>query len=192
MAAAMAARVPQARFVLLQETAQGRAGFGSRCSTGGAAAIVRSHGLERVVVAGNFFVARSEDAPGELVGSPATLLLGGDQARYPIAGEVAKGCKYRPSLFRRDALCDAKGLTAVRRGLAPLLEKRWVAQVARNYCGKPMYGEFREFAADIAPAIAAAYEAIQLSVFWDEEVTHLNAALKKRHCIDLVGCEGKR
>ena len=75
-----------------------------------------------------------------------------------------EGCKYRPSLFRRDALCDAKGLTAVRRGLAPLLEKRWVAQV-RNYCGKPMYGEFREFAADIAPAIAAAYEAFQLTVF---------------------------
>ena len=67
-------------------------------------------------------VARSEDAPGELVGSPATLLLGRDQATYPIAGEVLKDANTGQVFFTATLSGDAKGLAAVRRGLAPLLE----------------------------------------------------------------------
>ena len=78
--------------------------------------------LEFDCVPGNFFVARSEDAPGELVGSPATLLLCGDQATYPIAGEVVKDANTGQVFFTATLSGDAKGLAAVRRGLAPLLE----------------------------------------------------------------------
>ena len=130
-------------------------------------------------------VARSEDAPGELVGSPATLLLGRDQATYPIAGEVLKDANTGQVFFTATLSGDAKRACCSTAGTGTASRKRWVAQV-RNYRGKRIYGEFREFAADIAPAIAADYEAVQLSVFWGEEVTHLNAALKKR------GAEGKR
>ena len=78
--------------------------------------------LEFDCVPGNFFVARSEDAPGELVGSPATLLLGGDQATYPIAGEVVKDANTGQVFFTAMLSGDANGLAAVRRGLAPILE----------------------------------------------------------------------
>ena len=63
--------------------------------------------LEFDCVPGNFFVARSEEAPGELVGSPATLLLGGDQATYPIAGEVVKDANTGQVFFTATLSSDA-------------------------------------------------------------------------------------
>ena len=73
-------------------------------------------------VPGNSFGVRSEDASEELVGRAATLLLGAAQARYPIAGEVAKDVNTGEVFFTATLSADAKGLAAIQRGLVPLLE----------------------------------------------------------------------
>jgi hypothetical protein len=71
---------------------------------------------------GNFFGVRSEDAPEDLVGKPATLLLGAGEARYPIAGEVTKDANTGEVFFTATLSADAKGLAAIQRRLIPLLE----------------------------------------------------------------------
>jgi hypothetical protein len=81
-----------------------------------------SRGLVFDCVPGNFFGVRSEDAPEDLVGKAATLLLGAVEARYPIAGEVAKDANTGEVFFTATLPGDAKGLAAVRRGLVPILE----------------------------------------------------------------------
>ena len=81
-----------------------------------------SRGLAFDCVPGNFFGVRSEDAPQDLVGKSAVLLLGAGQARYPIAGEVVKDANTGEVFFTATLSGDAKGLSAIRRGLVPLLE----------------------------------------------------------------------
>jgi hypothetical protein len=81
-----------------------------------------SRGLAFDCVPGNFFGVRSEDAPEDLVGKPATLLLGAGETRYPIAGEVAKDANSGEVFFTATLSGDAKGLAAVQRRLMPLLE----------------------------------------------------------------------
>ena len=81
-----------------------------------------SRGLAFDCVPGNFFSVRSEDAPEDLAGKAATLLLGAGQAQYPIPGEVAKDASTGEVFFTATFSGDAKGLSAIQRGLAPLLE----------------------------------------------------------------------
>ena len=50
------------------------------------------------------------------------MLLGAAQARYPIAGEVAKDANTGEVFFTATLSADAKGLAAIQRGLVPLLE----------------------------------------------------------------------
>jgi hypothetical protein len=50
-------------------------------------------------VPGNSFIVRSDDAPEELVGKPAALLLQSGQLTYAITGEIAKDANTNEVFF---------------------------------------------------------------------------------------------